>query len=263
MLILLVVLAAFGLYVGPRFPSTINDSNLCVSGDGRENIVVEPHEFGSYTLQTGEVFEVFKTGKPDRPILRFEPDEFIAAAQAGRSIKSNAGSFSLSQDITDHYKIQSWGLSLENDGFGIDGELGVSEKSVDFTFQMRAVSENELVFDIRTSDSGVEVSNLGFRFRSPENERVFGFGEQYSYLDMKGRAVPVWVEEQGIGRGMMPDSVLVNLISPYSSGDWYTSYAPVPYFITNRSRALVLEDNEFSVFDFKDESEAEIQIWSS
>ncbi len=93
LLILLIALAAAGLYIQSLFPKTITYSDLCVSGDGRENIAVETHSFGSYTLRTGEVFEVFKTGKPEEPILRFDPNEFIGAAHSGRSIKYNAGSF--------------------------------------------------------------------------------------------------------------------------------------------------------------------------
>ncbi len=263
LLILLIALAAAGLYIQSLFPKTITYSDLCVSGDGRENIAVETHSFGSYTLRTGEVFEVFKTGKPEEPILRFDPNEFIGAAHSGRSIKYNAGSFSFAQNIVNHYKIQSWHLSLENKKFEIDGKLRGTRKKVDFTFQMNSASENELTFDIRVNDSNSDVNTLAFSFKSPQDERIYGFGEQYSHLDMQGRTVPVWVEEQGIGRGKLPDSILVNLISRYSSGDWYTTYAPVPYFITNRSRALVLDDNEFSVFDFKSDKEAEVQVWSS
>lgn len=263
LIIFLIALAATGLYIQSLFPKTIKDSNLCVSGDGRENIVKETHDFGSYTLRTGKIFEVFKTGKPEQPILRFDPNEFIGAAHSNRSIKSNDGSFSLSQEIIIHYKIQSWHLTLENKKFKIKGKLSNSNEKVDFTFQMSFVSENEITFDIRVNDPNSDVTNLAFRFESPKDEHVFGFGEQYNHLDMKGRAVPVWVEEQGIGRGKLPDSILVNLISPYSSGDWYTTYAPMPYFITSRSRALALDDNEFSVFDFRDEEEAEIQVWDS
>lgn len=261
--IFLVALAGFSLYISTLFPATITSSNLGVSGDGRENIPERTHEFGPYTLQTGEVFEVFKTGQPDQPILRFEPDQFVGAAHSNLTVKYNDGSFSLGQEIIDHYMIRSWDLALENRGFEIDGKLGVSNKEADFTFRMMARTENELTFDIRTNGSEGEITNLAFRFKSPENEHIYGFGEQYNHLDMQGRTVPVWVEEQGVARGKLPDSILVNLISPYSSGDWYTTYAPVPYFITNRPRALVLNNHEFSVFDFKDEKEAEIQVWSS
>ena len=39
---------------------------------------------------------------------------------------------------------------------------------------------------------------------SPESDSAFGFGEQYTHLDMKGRRVPVLVSEQGVGRGLQP-----------------------------------------------------------
>jgi hypothetical protein len=36
---------------------------------------------------------------------------------------------------------------------------------------------------------------------------VYGLGTQYTYLDMKGRRLPVWVSEQGVGRGLQPLTV--------------------------------------------------------
>ena len=33
-----------------------------------------------------------------------------------------------------------------------------------------------------------------------EGERVWGAGEQYTYLNLRGRNYPVWVREQGVGR---------------------------------------------------------------
>ena len=31
-------------------------------------------------------------------------------------------------------------------------------------------------------------------------EHIYGGGEQYTYLDLKGRRYPIWVREQGVGR---------------------------------------------------------------
>ena len=33
-----------------------------------------------------------------------------------------------------------------------------------------------------------------------ETEHIYGGGEQYTYLDLKGRRYPIWVREQGVGR---------------------------------------------------------------
>lgn len=263
LLALIVLIIASGMYIQSRFPATITASDLCRKNEEAEQIEKEKYDFGSFTLETGEVFSVYEFGRPDRPVIKFEPDEFVGAAHSSQSVNSNAGSFSLKQNIKRKYRIESWELTVKNTGFEITGRLSNRGDSFNFTFSMNGVSEKELTFDLRTKNADKEVTNIAVRFKSPQDERIFGFGEQYSYLNMQGRAVPVWVQEQGIARGKMPDSILVNVVSRYSSGAWHTSYAPVPYFITDRSRALVLENSQFSLFDFQDEKEAEIQVWAS
>lgn len=50
-------------------------------------------------------------------------------------------------------------------------------------------------------------------FKSEGNERFYGFGEQFSQMDFKGKRVPIFVQEQGIGRGDQPITFAANLIS--------------------------------------------------
>jgi hypothetical protein len=55
---------------------------------------------------------------------------------------------------------------------------------------------------------------------SDADERFRGFGVQYSYLDLKGRVVPIVVQEQGIGRGLEPVSDLMNALGYFPQGTW-------------------------------------------
>jgi len=261
--IFVTIIVLTGVYIKSRFPATIDSSDLCPSRETERSVPVNTYGFGPFTLRTGEVFTVYKSGSPDRPLLKFEPEEFIAGARASRSVDSNAGSFSLSQDVREKYTIEAWQLTPKETGLEISGNLRHRGNSIGFTFEMKAISGNQLEFGIETNGNGAEITNLAFRFKSPPEERIFGFGEQYNHLNLQGKAVPIWVQEQGIARGKTPDSILVNLVSRYSSGAWHTTYAPVPYFITDRPRALVLENTEFSLFDFQDGEEAEIQVWAA
>jgi hypothetical protein len=38
-----------------------------------------------------------------------------------------------------------------------------------------------------------------------EDEFVFGGGEQFTYLNLRGRVYPIWVREQGVGRNLSSD----------------------------------------------------------
>lgn len=50
-------------------------------------------------------------------------------------------------------------------------------------------------------------------YASEAGEKFYGFGEQFSCFDMKGKRVPIMVQEQGIGRGDQPITMAANLVS--------------------------------------------------
>ncbi|KAK4744726.1 hypothetical protein SAY87_011038 [Trapa incisa] len=95
----------------------------------------------------------------------------------------------------------------------------------------------------------MEFNRVCFTYSSEENERFYGFGEQFSHMDFKGRRVPIFVQEQGIGRGDQPITFAANLVSHRAGGDWSTTYAPSPFYMTSRMRSLYLEGYEYSIFD--------------
>lgn len=70
-----------------------------------------------------------------------------------------------------------------------------------------------------------EINRVWFTYSSKEDERFYGFGEQFSQMDLKGKRVPIFVQEQGIGRGDQPITFAANVVS-YR----YLKYA-LPIFI--------------------------------
>ncbi|KAI5071284.1 hypothetical protein GOP47_0013535 [Adiantum capillus-veneris] len=97
-------------------------------------------------------------------------------------------------------------------------------------------------------------------YAAEEDEQFFGFGEQFSFFNLKGKRVPIMVQEQGLGRGDQPITVAVNLVAERSGGDWHTTYAPVPYYITSKSRCVFLEEYNYSVFDLSRKNQVQIQL---
>nr|GMC79330.1 putative alpha-xylosidase 2 [Ipomoea batatas] len=97
-------------------------------------------------------------------------------------------------------------------------------------------------------------------YSSEKNERFYGFGEQFSQLDFKGKRVPIFVQEQGIGRGDQPITFAANLVSYRAGGDWSTTYAPSPFYMTSKMRSLYLEGYNYSVFDLTRHDRVQIQV---
>lgn len=59
----------------------------------------------------------------------------------------------------------------------------------------------------------LEFNRVCITYSSERSERFYGFGEQFSHMDLKGKRVPILVQEQGIGRGDQPITFAANLVS--------------------------------------------------
>ena len=152
--------------------------------------------------------------------------------------------------------------SLKNDALAVAGTLDCSTMGdVPYSLVFSAPDIGHLQFDLVVDHASI--GRTGLIFESTTEERIFGFGEQYSAFDLKGKRVPVYVEEQGLGRGAQPLSRLLEELAEGLAGEWHQTYAPVPYFLTTRQRAMVLENREFSTFDLRDKDQIAVQVYSN
>ncbi|OIW15479.1 hypothetical protein TanjilG_32883 [Lupinus angustifolius] len=105
-----------------------------------------------------------------------------------------------------------------------------------------------------------ELNRVWLTYASDENEKFYGFGEQFSYMNFKGKRVPIFVQEQGIGRGDQPITLAANLVSYRAGGDWSTTYAPSPFYMTSKMRSVYLEGYEYTIFNLTRFDRVQIQI---
>jgi alpha-glucosidase len=92
-------------------------------------------------------------------------------------------------------------------------------------------------------------------------EHVWGGGEQMSYLDLSGRAFPMWTSEPGVGRDKSTE--LTRLVDADSMGGgdyWWTNY-PQPTFLTSTLLGCHLDSSAYSVLDFTDPTRHRIEVW--
>lgn len=80
------------------------------------------------------------------------------------------------------------------------------------------------------------VGRLAFATASPPDERLVGFGNMPSVLDLKNASFTVIAQENGLGRGDEPISTLINVGTQTAgaSGDRYTTYSAVPMWLSSR-----------------------------
>ncbi|KAK8258648.1 hypothetical protein V6Z12_D13G001500 [Gossypium hirsutum] len=121
-------------------------------------------------------------------------------------------------------------------------------------------SSEEELGESNVVETALEFNRVCLTYASERNERFFGFGEQFSHMDFKGKRVPIFVQEQGIGRGDQPITFAANLVSYRAGGDWSTTYAPSPFYMTSKMRSLYLEEYNYSVFDLTQHDRVQLQI---
>ena len=215
---------------------------------------------------------------PERAIWETIPGKsFVSAAIAEETITQNGGALT----IRDTERVRCEHQTVDQvvrtaRSVSLPGRLSGTDCDAAYSLVFTPLSDNQLGFHLRLVDAGPEYNRVFLRYASSPDERFFGFGEQFSRLDTKERRLPIFTREQGVGRFdaeavetpvTMEDvssriiTSLVNLVSPDGGGTWYSTYAPVPYYMTSKGRSLFLENDEVSVFDMEGPDEVEIKLF--
>lgn len=227
-----------------------------------------PFQIGFHAEGGGRLVITHRS-EPDRALFETVPGRaFISAARGEEKVSDSLGSFSL----RDHRRASCADQRLggitplpsaagEVTGVLISGSLRCdSGPELRYTLGLRPRGDEVLALDLELSDASYNRALL--TYRSDAAERFYGFGQQFTYFDLKGRRVPIWVQKQGIGRGTQPITLGADLTSG-GGGTWYTTHAAVPHYITSELRSLYTEDPEYQIFDLRAEDRVQLEIWSS
>ena len=106
-------------------------------------------------------------------------------------------------------------------------------------------------------------NRLYLRIPAEENEHVTGGGEQFSYLDLRGKLFPIWTREQGVGRNKLTEITRLADCSDGGGGDYHTTFFPQPTFLSSRLYFAHLENYEYSELDFRDARFHELALFST
>ncbi len=203
---------------------------------------------GEFTEDSFSIF--FK----DRLIIRHSPDDPCLASGEGRgTYRFVYGLFKISDNITKrHEHIGYERREHTADGFTLSFDNGATLSCM--------VRQGRLHISVKTSSPENRTNRVWLQVQGLAGERVYGGGEQYSYLDLKGRTLPVWVQEPGLGRGRDLVTLRAELKSGYG-GSWFSTYFAQPTFLFSRGAYIHCESSAYMEADFRKDGKYEFAVW--
>ncbi|MBP7951998.1 MAG: alpha-glucosidase, partial [Sphingorhabdus sp.] len=113
--------------------------------------------------------------------------------------------------------------------------------------------------EIETTDRACD--RLTVSFVAVPDEHICGGGEQMSYLNLRGRAFPIWTSEPGVGRDKARELTQIMDAEGMAGGDYWTTNYPQPTFLSSRRYACHLNSSAYSILDFTDSARHDITVW--
>ena len=203
----------------------------------------DPIQNGNYKLEENEVVKL-KTNKQSIDSIQ-EKSESSCQKNEARNFVEMTGRLwhdnSMSETLS-HYRIKFYPADDRN--------------SISVKVDVYHTGGND-------KESNIPWNRVFLSYGSEEDESIFGLGTQFTYWNFKGSKIPIIVSEQGVGRGLQPVTAIYNDVFNGAGGNFHTTYAPIPGYLTNHGRSILLKNDQISIFDFEIKDRVEMEVWIS
>ena len=222
---------------------------MYLAGDFVIQLITTGQDFkGGYQ---GPRLVVIQAAQPGKWLWHTRRGEaFVAAAQGQETIQEQRGSYTIRDHLTRRCTDQTIEQIQQAEGsVEVRGTLRCSGgSSTGYTLTFTAQSPGSLGFSLSFDDP--QLNRAYLTYASDSDEAFFGFGEQFSYFDHKGQRVPIWVSEQGIGRGLQPLTFLVDRVAR-SGGNALHDLRGRPALHHSPPALALPRKQQYAVFDLR------------
>ena len=132
-----------------------------------------------------------------------------------------------------------------------------ADLAVDATF---AIEEGRLV--ARFAAAAGEPNRFLISLPAAVSEHVYGCGEQFSYLDLRGHDFPLWTSEQGVGRNKGTRITRLADADDGAGGDYYWTFFPQTSFVSSAGYWCHLDTSAYADFDFRADDRHDLYSWA-
>ena len=193
----------------------------------------------------------------DRELIRHSSKQpWIYAGKGEANFKMHLGNFNIS-----NYQVERIALSdFEVQESGDKTHLVFDRNGLYPVFVTLYEENDRLAAEFKCNSEGV--NRLWLRLPSSAEECVYGCGEQFSHLNLKGKSFPLFITEQGVGRNKKTYPTFMADCLEGAGGDYYSTYFPQPTFLTSSKYYCHVEDSCYMDFNFKNADFHELEIWN-
>ncbi len=217
----------------------------------------------------GDGFEILLG---DRVVARHSPEDPLVYAGTGEAeISMHHGNFDIRDEIRELCALRDFKEDTKGGG-ELFGAVVSDSGRYAIRISVRGTQEGrlEVVFEaVSEADSKAasKVAGAPNRFRinlpAEAGERIYGGGEQFSYLDLRGRRFPLWTSEQGVGRNKSTRITLEADLADNAGGDYWWTFFPQPSFVSSAGYWCHFDSSAYAVFDFRKADRHEIYAWGA
>jgi len=210
-------------------------------------------------VRDGEVvFDTLGGADGDAP----PPDVFAATRASSATVEMRFGAFRFGPDDDTPWTGVSTLRGVSTDGH--DAVFTLHDRAGDQIGDGRVVLDGggptgDVIVSLDLSAAGGNRASLGFA--CAPGEHFMGLGGQSWAVDHRGQTVPLWVQEDGIGKPDVADDDYQGIWA--LSGRRHSTHTPMPMMLSSRGWALAVDTSSRAVFHLcsDDPDVARLETW--
>ncbi|MCR5041837.1 MAG: alpha-glucosidase [Clostridia bacterium] len=184
--------------------------------------------------------------------VRFDVGAVCMTVGVGKAkYKMDRGSFEFSEKKLSETRLRPG--APEPDGDAVVVPLYDANEDRYLTARL-SVCGDRLDVDFTVSPAHPELNRMELRLPAFEGDRVYGCGEIFPYLDLRGRKVKVWVAEHNssaaIGRKLLREKLFGKKPGYREKFELYETYYAQPTFVSSRRYFFHSDAQSYCEFDF-------------